>query len=159
MKEINFSLSNLKETKNFASTLAKSAKTGDIITFNGDLGVGKTSFIQFFIQSLTNKTLEITSPTFNLLHLHKLDECEIWHFDLYRIKNKEEIYELGIEDAFNYGISLIEWPDIINDILPKDRLEISISFGNNEYSRELNLKAYGSWQNKILLGLKISENE
>lgn len=153
MDEIKTSLTNLKETEAFASVLAKIVKIGDIITFSGDLGVGKTSFIQFFIKSLARQEIEVTSPTFNLLHLYKLDEYEIWHFDLYRLKNKEEIYELGIDDAFSYGVSLIEWPEIIADILPKDRLEIKLSFADKQSSRELTLNAYGKWKEKLLLEL------
>jgi tRNA threonylcarbamoyl adenosine modification protein YjeE len=156
---MNIYLDNINETQAFASMLARIAKTGDIITFSGDLGVGKTSFIQFFIKSLAGQEIEVTSPTFNLLHIYKFNIGEVWHFDLYRLRDKKEIYELGIEDAFSYAISLIEWPEIINDILPKDRLEIKLSFGEDENSRSLSLKAYGNWKEKLLLGLASSEKK
>ncbi len=151
-KEIH--LKDLEQTKIFASKLAQIAKVGDIITFSGELGAGKTSFIQYFIQSLSDEIIEITSPTFNLLHIHKLDQLEIWHFDLYRLKNKEEAYELGIEDAFNQAISLIEWPEIIYNILPRNRLEIRLSFTNKLDARILTLTGLGKWaeiiENKLL---------
>ena len=153
MIEKKISLIDLEQTWDFASKLANITNTGDVITFNGDLGVGKTTFIKSFINKLASEDVEVTSPTFNLLHLYKLEKFEIWHFDLYRIKNKEEIFELGIEDAFEYGISLIEWPEIIRNILPRDRLEIEISFGESEFSREIILKAYGTWKNKIINGI------
>ena len=138
-------LKNQEEMKNFASKLAKVAKSGDIITLSGDLGVGKTSFSQFFIRSLTDEDIEVTSPTFNLLHVYSLKILQIWHFDLYRLKNKQEIYELGIEDAFDNGVSLIEWPEIIKDSLPKNRLDLDLSFSKVDDARIINWKGSIKW--------------
>ncbi len=149
MKKKEIRLNNLEQTKIFASKLAKIAKVGDIITFSGELGAGKTSFIQYFIQSLSEKNIEITSPTFNLLHIHKLNQLEIWHFDLYRLKSKEEAYELGIEDAFYQAISLIEWPEIIYNILPTSRLEIRLSFTNDSNARIVTLIGFDKWAEVI----------
>ena len=158
MKKKEIYLENLAQTKIFASRLAKIAKLGDIITFSGELGAGKTSFIQYFIQSLSDKIIEITSPTFNLLHIHKLAQLEIWHFDLYRLKSKEEAYELGIEDGFNHAISLIEWPEIIYNILPEDRLEIHLSFSTEADARLLTLIGFGKWSKIINNQLLLQEN-
>ena len=155
-KEIH--LENLDQTKIFASRLAKIAKLSDIITFSGELGAGKTSFIQYFIQSLSDEIIEITSPTFNLLHIYKLKQLEIWHFDLYRLKSKEEAYELGIEDGFNRAISLIEWPEIIYDILPSNRLEIHLAFATEENARILTLIGFGKWSEIINNQLLLQEN-
>ncbi len=158
MEKLEIALIDLKDTEYYASVLAKIAEIGDIITFSGDLGVGKTSFIQSFVKSLSSynkveQEIEVTSPTFNLLHVYDLKKYEVWHFDLYRLKSKQEIYELGIEDAFNSGVSLIEWPEIIEGMLPKDRLEIKMSFREDYHSRLLTLIAYGKWKEKLLLGL------
>lgn len=152
MQEKVFSLSNINKTCEFAKKLAKFVKATDVITFSGDLGVGKTTFIQAFIKALATEDIEVTSPTFNLLHIYNLSQFEIWHYDLYRINNIEEVYELGIEDSFHYAVTLIEWPEIINNIIPEDRLEIELFFGDSEFSREIKLKAYGIWQNKLTTG-------
>lgn len=143
-------LNNLEETQLFAEKLAKAVEIGDIITFTGDLGVGKTSFIQFFIKRLASNDVEVTSPTFNLVHTYTLDKFEIWHFDLYRLKDNREIYELGIEEAFIKGVSLIEWPGIIENILPKNRLEISLLFGEKNDERIATISGFGRWNNKLI---------
>ena len=115
-------LDNIEQTKYFASSLGKHLVSGDVITFSGDLGSGKTTLIQHLINSLSVDRIEVTSPSFNLLHVYKLNGLELWHFDLYRLNNAIEVYELGIEDAFLDGVSLIEWPEIIGNILPENRL-------------------------------------
>jgi len=143
-------LESLEQTKIFASKLAKIVSLGDIITLRGDLGSGKTSFVQYFIRSLSEENIEVTSPTFNLLHVHQLKSLEIWHFDLYRLKNRDEIYELGIEDAWNNGVSIIEWPEIIQDILPKNRLDLYIDFAKQENARILTWKGSGKWAELLL---------
>lgn len=138
----NIHIKNTKELETLAITLSNNAKIGDVITFKGNLGAGKTTFIKFFIQNLIGKDTEVTSPTFNLLHTYPLVSGEISHFDLYRLKNLHEAYELGIEDAFIYSISLIEWPEIIEAILPKNKLAIEIAFNNNEQERIITLSSH-----------------
>jgi tRNA threonylcarbamoyladenosine biosynthesis protein TsaE len=146
----NIYLNNLEQTKHLATKLAKLTMPGDVITFSGDLGVGKTSFIQYFVNSLSDKLVEVTSPTFNLVHIYNLDKVEIWHFDLYRLNEAKDLYELGIEDAFNNGIALIEWPEISRNILPKERLELEFSFGEELDARVISYNGFGKW--KKLLG-------
>jgi tRNA threonylcarbamoyl adenosine modification protein YjeE len=138
-------LKSKEQTKILASKLAKTAKLGDIITLSGDLGAGKTSFAQYFIRSLSDDEIDVTSPTFNLLHVHQLKDLEIWHFDLYRLKNSDEIYELGIEDALTQGISLIEWPEIAQAILPKDRLDLRFDFTDEENTRIITFNGSDKW--------------
>jgi tRNA threonylcarbamoyladenosine biosynthesis protein TsaE len=147
-------IENIEQLKLFAEKLAKFIKMGDVITFVGNLGAGKTTLIREIIHSLlSDDNVEVTSPSFNLLHVYNLDNITISHFDLYRLKNLTEAYELGIEDAFFSSVSLIEWPEIIGDILPNDKLEIQLSFVNNSQTgRELTLKGDSKWKN-ILEGL------
>ena len=142
---------NIEETKALATKLAHIITKGDVITFKGNLGAGKTTFIKSLIKNIANKDIEVTSPTFNLLHLYETTRGEIWHFDLYRLRNMHEAYELGIEDAFVYGISLIEWPEIITNILPDNRLDIEISFHDKENERVVNLSSNSEkWEDFIL---------
>lgn len=138
-------LDSIEDTKKLATIIAKYLSPGDVITFTGNLGSGKTSFIKYMINSLASTQIDVTSPSFNLLHVYELNNLELWHFDLYRLNNIDEIYELGIEDAFIKGVSLIEWPEIINTILPKDRLDIKLSFSTGEETRKIYFTGFSRW--------------
>ena len=101
-----------------------------------------------------NSKAEVTSPTFNLLHIYDTNLFEIWHFDLYRLKHSEEIHELGIEDAFAGAVSLIEWPEIILNILPEERLDIEIDFTEREELRAVTISSNSiKWKNFINIKL------
>lgn len=115
------------EMSNLAIKVASNLDCGSVIALNGDLGSGKTFFAKNIISFFCPTILHIISPTFNLLQTYTGPFCEIFHFDLYRLKSSEEIFELGIEDAFNNNICLIEWPGIISDFLPKDAINIELS--------------------------------
>lgn len=112
-----------------AEKVAKKITNGSIVTLNGDLGAGKTFFVGAFINyfyKFENKTpINVTSPTFNLLKIYNTNNFTIYHFDLYRIKKQEELYELDFDSAFE-NISLIEWPGIACNILPKNTIDIDI---------------------------------
>jgi tRNA threonylcarbamoyl adenosine modification protein YjeE len=140
-------INSLSDTKALAERIAALVKTGDIITLQGDLGAGKTAFARFFIHSFLGGEVEVLSPTFNLVHPYEAKNFIISHFDLYRLKNAEDIEELGIYDAFDNGICLIEWPEIIDDILPKDRLLIKISLLGDQ--RVAELQGLGNWKARI----------
>ena len=115
-----------------AQYIISTIKIGDVIALRGNLGAGKTTLSKFIINILKNdqekEREEVTSPTFNLVTTYDSDKGEIWHFDLYRLENKNEVFELGIEDAFQQAITIIEWPEIIENIIPIDRLiDVKIS--------------------------------
>ncbi|MBQ7412709.1 MAG: tRNA (adenosine(37)-N6)-threonylcarbamoyltransferase complex ATPase subunit type 1 TsaE [Alphaproteobacteria bacterium] len=118
------------ETTLIASRLARRVKPGDVIALNGTLGVGKTAFCRGFIQSFLPKT-EVPSPTFTLLQTYDTPDFSIYHFDMYRLKSPEEAYEIGIEDAFAEGVSLIEWPEKLGYLLPKKHISVSIEIHND----------------------------
>jgi tRNA threonylcarbamoyl adenosine modification protein YjeE len=140
-------INNIEETKSLAKKIANLTKKGDIITLQGDLGAGKTAFARFFINILSEVEQDVLSPTFNLVHPYEGKDFNIWHFDLYRLEFPEEIEQIGLYDAFDGGVSLIEWPEIIDDILPVDRLLIKISFNNDE--RVAEVEGLGSWKDRI----------
>jgi tRNA threonylcarbamoyladenosine biosynthesis protein TsaE len=121
-----FILESEDDTKNLAIKIANTIKKGSIITFSGDLGSGKTFLCRQIIKNLCGQNTKVISPTFNLLQIYQAEDFEIYHYDLYRLKHLEEIYELGIEEAFADHVCLIEWPFIINNILPKDTVSIKI---------------------------------
>ena len=120
MKQVR--LTDLSQTKKLAESLAKLLKTGDVIALYGTLGVGKTAFTRFLVQSFCGKKEEVPSPTFTLLQTYETDDFPIYHFDLYRLKKQDEVLELGIEDAFYDGVSLIEWPEKMGGYLPKKKI-------------------------------------
>ena len=132
---------NLNQLEEFAQSLALGLKVSDVVCLTGNLGVGKTTFAGFLINALIKERYNITSPTFNLLNQYKTDKFTIWHFDLYRIKSIDELYELGIEDALNYGVSIIEWPEIASSIIKENHcIDINIDFADHQDERVLKVK-------------------
>ena len=107
-----------KETALVAEQLAPLLKKGDIVLLNGTLGVGKTTFVRALIQHLLKTEVDVPSPTYTLLQMYDTPNFTVYHFDFYRLKSPEEAYEVGIEDAFSDGVSLIEWPDKVASLLP-----------------------------------------
>ncbi len=112
------------ETVLLAQKIADTVKKGSIIALHGTLGTGKTAFSRGFIQYLTHSKTDVPSPTFTLLQTYETESFPIYHFDMYRLKSPDEAYELGIEEAFSEGVSLIEWPDKIGSLLPKNHIKI-----------------------------------
>jgi len=132
----------------FAARISALAATGDIIALKGDLGAGKTTFARAFIRARGGEE-EVPSPTFTLVQIYEFGSAAVWHFDLYRVKSPEEAWELGIEDAFSEGISLIEWPEHLGPLLPRRRLEIEFLFGDRPDSRRALIDAGEGWQTRL----------
>ncbi len=105
--------------------LAKLARCGDVFALYGTLGMGKSVLARAFVQELCGAT-EVPSPTFTLLQTYETPEFDIYHFDLYRIKSADEIFEIGVEDALYSGVCLIEWPDKMAPYLPRDIFKLEI---------------------------------
>ena len=125
-----YKINNLEDTKKLAEEIADKINLGEVITLKGTLGAGKTFFTNCFINYLMKKNnleeVEVASPTFNIVKEYQLNDYSIYHFDLYRLKNKNELYELDIENCFENGITLIEWPEIAEDIIYNIAIEIEI---------------------------------
>jgi tRNA threonylcarbamoyladenosine biosynthesis protein TsaE len=136
-------------TAAFAARVSAVAAAGDIIALNGDLGAGKTTFARAFIRARGGAE-EVPSPTFTLVQIYEVGPAAIWHFDLYRLNSPDEAWELGIEDAFVEGISLIEWPDRLGSLLPQHRLEITFLFGERPEDRRAVLDAGQDWQRRLI---------
>ena len=120
------------ETIKIATDYAKKVKPGMVIALFGTLGAGKSAFCRGFIQSLCPHVCDVPSPTFTILQTYEAAEFDIYHFDMYRLKVPEEAYELGIEDAFVEGVSLIEWPEKIGSLLPRNSIKITIEIQDDE---------------------------
>lgn len=136
-----------KDTKKLAETLAQKAKRGDVFALFGTLGMGKSVFARAFIQKLTDAK-EVPSPTFTLVQQYEASDFEIYHFDLYRLKSPDEVFELGFEEAVYEGVCLIEWPEQAGDWLPRDIFKIEITSNKNE--RIFKISAHSSEKAKRL---------
>ncbi len=126
-----------EDTIMFVKSFARSLKNCDIVTLEGDLGSGKTFICREIIRYFCGDNIHVTSPTFNILQTYNAPNFTIYHFDLYRLKNINEIYELGIEDALSDGICLIEWCCMIRHILPKSSINVSIDILENNHRKIL----------------------
>jgi len=132
MKKILYKLQSQseEETISFAQDLAKELEAGDILLLHGDLGMGKTVFARALIRALCkDKDMEVPSPTFTLVQTYDSDLGMIWHFDLYRLYDPEEVYEIGWEEALSAGegIALVEWPERLGGLVPEQVVNVSIS--------------------------------
>jgi tRNA threonylcarbamoyladenosine biosynthesis protein TsaE len=136
-------------TAALAARLAALARPGDVIALSGELGAGKTSFARAFIRARGGDEA-VPSPTFTLVQVYDLPQGAIWHFDLYRLRHAEEAWELGIEDAFHDGISLVEWPERLADLLPARRLRVALDFGPSPTARRAILSAGGAWAARLI---------
>jgi len=135
-------------TAALAARLATVARPGDVIALKGELGAGKTSFARAFIRALGGVG-EVPSPTFTLVQVYDLQPAPVWHFDAYRLRDPEEVWELGIEDAFADGISMIEWPERLGALLPARRLEVALAPGATASARRAVIDAPGDWAGRF----------
>ncbi|PCJ68159.1 MAG: tRNA (adenosine(37)-N6)-threonylcarbamoyltransferase complex ATPase subunit type 1 TsaE [Rhodobiaceae bacterium] len=127
--EIKLNLPDAAATDRLGQTLARHVGAGDVIALSGDLGAGKTSLARALIQALLaveGRQEDVPSPTFTLVQTYETAKLTIWHADLYRLNNPREVDELGLEDAHEGGLLLIEWPDRMGDELPRERLEVEL---------------------------------
>ena len=136
-------------TAALATRVAAVARAGDVIALSGELGVGKTAFARAFIRARVSPDEEVPSPTFTLVQIYEGDDATIWHFDLYRLTTADETWELGIEEAFATGLSLIEWPDRLGPLLPRHRLEITLEFGDQPDARRAAIDGDASWCGRL----------
>ena len=136
-------------TARLAARLAGLARQGDVIALAGDLGAGKTALARAFIRTLVGADEEVPSPTFTLVQTYDFDLGTLWHFDLYRLDRPDDALELGIEDAFAQGISLIEWPDRLGPFLPVDHLTVTLAPGPTKEARRALLEGGAAWTDRL----------
>ena len=124
---------NEEETAKIAAELASSLKPGDVVLLHGTLGMGKTVFARSLIRTLCGAPdLEVPSPTFTLVQIYDAPVAPLYHFDLYRTEDPEEIHELGWEEALAEGITIVEWPERLGPYKPAARLDITITNAEND---------------------------
>ena len=142
-------LNSLEDTQNFSKNISKIISVGDIIFLYGEIGVGKTTFVRFFINHLEHKNRiknsEVLSPTFNILYDYEVGNIKILHYDLYRLKNHKDISQLGMFETSNDSIKIVEWPELIES-KPKDRVDIQFQYSKLIDSRKVKIIGFGKWK-------------
>ena len=112
-------------TEDIASELAKELKNGDFVAMYGDLGVGKTAFVRGLARVLA-PTATVKSPTYTVVNEYKGDGCKLYHFDVYRIEDDDDLYSIGFYDYITKGISVCEWSENIPYAIPEDAYKVTI---------------------------------
>lgn len=139
-----------EQTGSFAIQLASRLTVGDVILLEGDLGVGKTLFSRALIQSLMTVRDDVPSPSFTLVQTYETENGTIWHADLYRLGSTLEIEELGLIEAFDDSICLIEWPDRLGDLKPEGALDLRLSYTSEPDERMIDLYSTDAkWTEKL----------
>tara|TARA_Y100001936_G_C15552540_1_gene398184 strand:- start:73 stop:528 length:456 start_codon:yes stop_codon:yes gene_type:complete len=142
-------IKSIEHLRSISDKIADKVSEEDCIFLIGEIGVGKTTFTRYFINYLQQKKgvkqTEVLSPTFNLLYEYDIKNLKVMHYDLYRIKNKKELTELGIFGEGINSIKIIEWPELVETNLP-NRLELHLKHSDNENERELSVVGYGKWK-------------
>jgi tRNA threonylcarbamoyladenosine biosynthesis protein TsaE len=135
-------------TTALASALATAARPGDVIALAGDLGSGKTTLARGFIAAL-GVVEEVPSPTFSLVQTYETSRGPVAHFDLYRLARPEDVEELGFDEATADGIVLVEWPERLGQLLPRERLEVRLVVGESPGRRVAELHGTGDWPARL----------
>lgn len=140
------------EVERLAHILAPLSRKGEAVALSGELGAGKSVFARAFIRTaMGDARCEVPSPTYTLVQRYtpRRPFPEIWHVDLYRVEDNSELAELGLEETFAEGLTLIEWPRRIRARLPGATLEIEFSPGGGEALRTLALTGRGPWAERL----------
>lgn len=130
--KINTHLQSADQTACFGQAFAPLLSGGSTILLSGGVGAGKTHFARSLILERLTAIEDVPSPTFTLVQTYEAQNVEIWHADLYRLSSVDEVYELGLEDAFETALCLIEWPDRLGELTPQDALEIHFELINDQ---------------------------
>lgn len=150
-----------EDLANLAVCLAQALVLNDIILLTGEMGVGKTTFVRDLLQQGFGVQDDVPSPTFPILYTYETSRGTLYHYDLYRIKSADEVVEIGIDDAFTGGISVVEWPGRLRYMWPSTALEIQLSMLDkrddcddqhvSDNLRRLTLIGDASWKKRLNL--------
>ena len=151
MQIAKLTLADLAATKRLGLFLAERLMVGDVLALKGELGAGKSELARAIIQQICVKETDIPSPTFALVQTYESDsKVPLWHFDLYRLAELDDVFELGIEEAFIEAICLIEWPERLVGYLPDRTLTIEIDYdASANGGRRVTLRGNPAWQNRL----------
>jgi len=149
-------LADADQTAALGRWLAPRLGAGDVILLSGDIGAGKTHLARAIIQArLAEVGLaeDVPSPTFTLVQVYDAGGLEIWHADLYRLTSADEVIELGLEEAFETALCLVEWPDRLGPLAPRDALAVTLTADASGAGREITLAGPAARWSQLLLAL------
>ena len=133
-------LSSENKAEELANKISKKLKVGDVVFLYGEMGVGKTTFVRYLINSLQEtyklEMTEVTSPTYNLLNEYQIDQIKINHYDLFRLKSQKELVNLNLFEDSPNSITLVEWPQIIKE-KPKNLIEFNFKYEDDHKKRSV----------------------
>ncbi len=139
-------ISSIRELEKIANKIKKKLSPGDVVFLYGEIGVGKTTFARLLINGFENekklKKSEVLSPTFNIVFEYEIKEFTIKHFDLYRLKNSNDIKNVGLFENLEQSITLIEWPELIIN-KPENRFDLFFKYAEDYNERSLIIKTNG----------------
>lgn len=143
-------LDDMEATRRLAAALAVAARPGLAILLSGPLGAGKSELARAFVRAwLADPEAEVPSPTFTLVQPYEGPRGTVWHCDLYRLADPDEVDELGLREAFAETVAVIEWPDRLGDDLPADRLELALEICHGSDRRIARLTPHGRWADRL----------
>ena len=150
---MSLALPDLAATAALGRRLARLLRRGDVVALKGGLGAGKTTLAREIVAALSAEATEVPSPTFTLVQTYPVrladGEAELWHFDLYRLDRADQIDELGLDEALAGAVSLIEWPELIERQLPRDRvLSVALAIDASG-ARSVTLSGGKSWGDRL----------
>lgn len=149
-----FVLSSMQDTMRFGQLLAENVVAGDTVLLSGEVGAGKTALARACIQARLSEIgaiEDVPSPTFTLVQVYELSDTQIWHADLYRLTSMNELYELGLDQAIEEDICLIEWPDRLGASRPKNALSIQLDSIDENQRRVMLEWSDRKWDSTIAL--------
>lgn len=139
-------------TTAFGAAIAPVLIGGDCILLTGDIGAGKTAFARAVIQTRLGRQEDVPSPTFTIVQTYETKTVDIWHCDLYRLTSPDEAFELGLDDAFETAICLIEWPDRLGDTAPKNA--VHMMFETRDDGRQMTVTMPDGLRSDLRQGLQ-----
>ena len=148
--QIDLTLPSPEDTCNMARRIGAILTAGDTLLLEGPIGAGKTHFARCLIQSCLVRAEDVPSPTYTLVQVYEARQAEIWHADLYRLSSVDEAEELGLSEAFETSVCLVEWPDRLGELAPENALTLDFRPGAHQDERQLSISWRDpSWQNRI----------
>src|SRR4051812_15600761 len=139
-------------TARLGQAIAAALQPGEAVCLSGPLGAGKSTLARALVRALTTPTEEVPSPTFTLVQFYEGTRLNVAHFDLYRLTDPDEAYEIGLDEALEDGAAVIEWPERLAGHLPASRLDVEIALGEtaDEAGRYVRLTPHGAWEGRGL---------
>jgi tRNA threonylcarbamoyladenosine biosynthesis protein TsaE len=138
-------------TARLGAAIAARLREGEAVCLWGPLGAGKSTLARALVRALTRPDEEVPSPTFTLVQFYEGPRLAVAHFDLYRLTDPDEAYEIGLDEALDVGAAVIEWPERLGGGLPGDRLDIEIGYADeDEGGRIVRLTPHGAWEGRGL---------